>query len=45
MNAELITAPPRVGFVSLGCLKALTDSKLILKLRSAEGYATHKMGR
>jgi ribosomal protein S12 methylthiotransferase len=31
---------PRVGFVSLGCPKALTDSELILTQLSAEGYAT-----
>ena len=43
MNAEVITtAPPRVGFVSLGCPKALTDSELILTQLSAEGYATSK---
>ena len=36
------TAPPRVGFVSLGCPKALTDSELILTQLSAEGYATSK---
>jgi ribosomal protein S12 methylthiotransferase len=33
---------PRVGFVSLGCPKALTDSELILTQLSAEGYRTHK---
>jgi ribosomal protein S12 methylthiotransferase len=33
---------PRVGFVSLGCAKALTDSELILTQLSAEGYATSK---
>ena len=31
---------PRVGFVSLGCAKALTDSELILTQLSAEGYQT-----
>jgi ribosomal protein S12 methylthiotransferase len=31
-----------VGFVSLGCPKALTDSELILTRLSAEGYATSK---
>jgi ribosomal protein S12 methylthiotransferase len=37
------TAPtPKVGFVSLGCPKALTDSELILTQLSAEGYATSK---
>ncbi len=34
--------PPRVGFVSLGCPKALTDSELILTQLSAEGYQTSK---
>ncbi|MDB5915089.1 MAG: 2-methylthioadenine synthetase-like protein [Ramlibacter sp.] len=37
-----ITATPKVGFVSLGCPKALTDSELILTQLSAEGYATSK---
>ena len=36
------TTTPRVGFVSLGCPKALTDSELILTQLSAEGYATSK---
>ena len=31
---------PTVGFVSLGCPKALTDSELILTRLSAEGYRT-----
>jgi ribosomal protein S12 methylthiotransferase len=31
-----------IGFVSLGCPKALTDSELILTQLSAEGYATSK---
>ena len=31
-------APPRVGFVSLGCPKALVDSELILTQLRAEGY-------
>jgi ribosomal protein S12 methylthiotransferase len=35
-------AVPRIGFVSLGCPKALTDSELILTQLSAEGYATSK---
>jgi ribosomal protein S12 methylthiotransferase len=34
--------PPKVGFVSLGCPKALTDSELILTQLSAEGYETSK---
>jgi ribosomal protein S12 methylthiotransferase len=33
---------PTVGFVSLGCPKALTDSELILTQLSAEGYKTSK---
>ncbi len=36
------TATPKVGFVSLGCPKALTDSELILTQLSAEGYQTSK---
>ena len=32
----------RVGFVSLGCAKALTDSELILTQLTAEGYQTCK---
>ncbi|EWS65538.1 Ribosomal protein S12 methylthiotransferase RimO [Hydrogenophaga sp. T4] len=35
-------AAPKVGFVSLGCPKALTDSELILTQLSAEGYQTSK---
>ncbi|HPK32455.1 MAG TPA: 30S ribosomal protein S12 methylthiotransferase RimO [Ottowia sp.] len=35
-------AAPRIGFVSLGCPKALTDSELILTQLSAEGYQTSK---
>jgi ribosomal protein S12 methylthiotransferase len=48
MTAPPIAAAPRapsgptVGFVSLGCPKALTDSELILTRLSAEGYATSK---
>ena len=37
-----MSTPPKVGFVSLGCPKALTDSELILTRLSAEGYATSK---
>ncbi|MCB1994629.1 MAG: 30S ribosomal protein S12 methylthiotransferase RimO [Burkholderiaceae bacterium] len=33
---------PTVGFVSLGCPKALTDSELILTQLAAEGYRTSK---
>ena len=36
------TSPPKIGFVSLGCPKALTDSELILTQLSAEGYQTSK---
>ena len=36
------TPAPKVGFVSLGCPKALTDSELILTQLSAEGYETSK---
>ena len=36
------TSAPKVGFVSLGCPKALTDSELILTRLSAEGYQTSK---
>jgi ribosomal protein S12 methylthiotransferase len=32
-------APPRVGFVSLGCPKALVDSERVLTALCAEGYA------
>ena len=40
--SETTTQPPRIGFVSLGCPKALTDSELILTQLSAEGYRTSK---
>ena len=36
------TTAPKIGFVSLGCPKALTDSELILTQLSAEGYQTSK---
>ncbi|MEK8032793.1 30S ribosomal protein S12 methylthiotransferase RimO [Ideonella sp. DXS29W] len=36
------TKAPTIGFVSLGCPKALTDSELILTQLSAEGYKTSK---
>lgn len=44
MNAPIkpAAAVPKVGFVSLGCPKALTDSELILTQLSAEGYQTSK---
>ena len=42
MQANSPSSPPKVGFVSLGCPKALTDSELILTQLSAEGYQTSK---
>lgn len=42
MQAIENTPAPKVGFVSLGCPKALTDSELILTRLSAEGYETSK---
>src|ERR1044072_3662187 len=39
---ETTTSVPKIGFVSLGCPKALTDSELILTQLRAEGYATSK---
>jgi len=42
MPDPLPPTPPRIGFVSLGCPKALTDSELILTQLSAEGYQTSK---
>jgi ribosomal protein S12 methylthiotransferase len=36
------TVSPKIGFVSLGCPKALTDSELILTQLRAEGYDTSK---
>lgn len=38
----LPTTAPKIGFVSLGCAKALTDSELILTQLRAEGYDTSK---
>jgi ribosomal protein S12 methylthiotransferase len=40
--SSVTTSTPKIGFVSLGCPKALTDSELILTQLSAEGYATSK---
>jgi ribosomal protein S12 methylthiotransferase len=40
--AATAAAAPKIGFVSLGCPKALTDSELILTRLRAEGYATSK---
>ncbi len=37
-----VAPAPRIGFVSLGCPKALTDSELILTQLGAEGYETSK---
>ena len=39
---ESISLGPKIGFVSLGCPKALTDSELILTQLQAEGYRTSK---
>ena len=41
-TTSLATKAPTVGFVSLGCPKALTDSELILTQLRAEGYETSK---
>ena len=42
-TSDTLSRPaPKVGFVSLGCPKALTDSELILTQLSAEGYQTSK---
>ena len=35
----MLTAPPQIGFVSLGCPKASADSERILTQLRAEGYA------
>ena len=40
--AEAPAGAPTIGFVSLGCPKALTDSELILTQLRAEGYETSK---
>jgi ribosomal protein S12 methylthiotransferase len=42
MARRAAARPPRVGFVSLGCPKALVDSERILTRLSAEGYVTAK---
>ena len=39
MTEPVTNASPRVGFVSLGCPKALVDSEQILTQLRAEGYA------
>ena len=41
-SAATPTKIPKIGFVSLGCPKNLTDSELILTQLSAEGYQTSK---
>lgn len=41
-TVEQAARAPRIGMVSLGCPKALTDSELILTQLSAEGYETSK---
>ncbi|HYN11170.1 MAG TPA: 30S ribosomal protein S12 methylthiotransferase RimO, partial [Burkholderiales bacterium] len=40
IRTRAIPRSPRVGFVSLGCPKALVDSERILTQLRAEGYAT-----
>ncbi len=42
IDAPTPTKIPKIGFVSLGCPKNLTDSELILTQLSAEGYQTTK---
>src|SRR5499433_3083558 len=43
MTQDTLAKPtPTVGFVSLGCPKALVDSERILTQLRAEGYATSK---
>ncbi|MGH8795867.1 MAG: 30S ribosomal protein S12 methylthiotransferase RimO, partial [Caldimonas sp.] len=42
LPAAAPAAAPKIGFVSLGCPKALTDSELILTRLRAEGYDTSK---
>jgi ribosomal protein S12 methylthiotransferase len=42
LPAATAATAPTIGFVSLGCPKALTDSELILTQLSAEGYTTTK---
>ena len=41
-DSTLAVPAPKIGFVSLGCPKALTDSELILTQLRAEGYDTSK---
>jgi len=42
MTQDTFSPAPKIGFVSLGCPKALTDSELILTQLRAEGYETSK---
>ncbi len=42
LSPATAASTPKIGFVSLGCPKALTDSELILTQLSAEGYETSK---
>ena len=42
MSSPITAVAPRVGFVSLGCPKALVDSEQILTQLRAEGYETAK---
>jgi len=39
---DIASLAPKIGFVSLGCPKALTDSELILTQLRAEGYETSR---
>jgi len=39
---DIVSLAPKIGFVSLGCPKALTDSELILTQLRAEGYETSR---
>ena len=41
-RTDTTASSPKIGFVSLGCPKALTDSELILTQLRAEGYDTSK---
>ena len=41
-HPAVVRAAPKIGFVSLGCPKALIDSELILTQLRAEGYDTAK---
>jgi len=41
-SATAARAAPKIGFVSLGCPKALTDSELVVTQLTAEGYVTSK---